>query len=868
MSPTFVNLDPSIVDELATRYVVTPNERLARAYRAAYDDLMLSQGHRVWTTLRCTSLAQYHRYLLRELMDTTSLEIELVDDLIAQLRFIQAAPPDASHLASTALEAWQLCHRYGIPLDHPGLQPSRLQPFVDWCRRVAQQFNEAELINAQIPTLLLAHPPAVTPDLVLVDFEHLSPMEEQLLHWQMEHGAEIRVLQRGEISAFKEDAIPAAEPPAATRPASVQAFSEFQEELAAAAQWCQDIRANAPESTIGVVVPNLMQHYAAVQRQFAVTLNPGSGSLDMPFDLSGGQPLASQPVWQHARIMLNWAIQPLDQASLQPALTSPYLALAEFRSLVTEWPRTFRRRITLSQAGARLEVEADPSPLLTSAGLLADAGKRTLKHWVQGIRSLLQATGWPNTSRLGSVQYQAAQQVLDMLTHVEGLYGQEPISNLRAFELLDHALAGRAFGSQRAAQPIQILGLLETTGLEFDYLWVMGMGANTFPAQSHRNPYLPAQLAASFGLPRSTQEQELAFARRLLGHWATSSGHLQLSYVNQDNGMPVAPSALMLRTLNADLAPQQAGASAEQAHQRLLLRNPGMHPQTILLEDRPETLPGLLPPGKLQGGVSRLEDQARCPFRAFALYRLGLKKPLPPRDFLDLAERGILIHQVLERLLTNVPDSQALAALTQEQVEALCRRSIREYRHLPVGYAETEVSRVVALVTRWLDLEAKRRPFSIVGVERKFELTLAEMTFTLKIDRIDQVDDVRVVLDYKTGEANIAGARGDQPQAPQLPAYSLISDQVQGIYYAQLKTSTVKINGLASEAATLVANKASGISVIHPDHPWSEQVGRWRLHLAQLTLAIRQGAAQVTPSGDICQRCHLHSLCRIRERQS
>ena len=157
MSPTFVNLDPSIVDELATRYVVTPNERLARAYRAAYDDLMLSQGHRVWTTLRCTSLAQYHRYLLRELMDTTSLEIELVDDLIAQLRFIQAAPPDASHLASTALEAWQLCHRYGIPLDHPGLQPSRLQPFVDWCRRVAQQFNEAELINAQIPTMLLAH---------------------------------------------------------------------------------------------------------------------------------------------------------------------------------------------------------------------------------------------------------------------------------------------------------------------------------------------------------------------------------------------------------------------------------------------------------------------------------------------------------------------------------------------------------------------------------------------------------------------------------------------------------------------------------------------------------------------------------------
>ena len=116
-----------------------------------------------------------------------------------------------------------------------------------------------------------------------------------------------------------------------------------------------------------------MQHYAAVQRQFAVTLNPGSGSLDMPFDLSGGQPLASQPVWQHARIMLNWAIQPLDQASLQPALTSPYLALAEFRSLVTEWPRTFRRRITLSQAGARLEVEGWASSRVGICALISSA---------------------------------------------------------------------------------------------------------------------------------------------------------------------------------------------------------------------------------------------------------------------------------------------------------------------------------------------------------------------------------------------------------------------------------------------------------------------------------------------------------------
>src|SRR3546814_21185892 len=51
----------------------------------------------------------------------------------------------------------------------------------------------------------------------------------------------------------------------------------------------------------------------------------------------------------------------------------------------------------------------------------------------------------------------------------------------------------------------------------------------------------------------------------------------------------------------------------------------------------------------LRGGTSVLGDQARCPFRGYALHRLAIRALETPAHGLQAYDRGNLVHDVLER---------------------------------------------------------------------------------------------------------------------------------------------------------------------------------------------------------------------------
>jgi hypothetical protein len=51
--------------------------------------------------------------------------------------------------------------------------------------------------------------------------------------------------------------------------------------------------------------------------------------------------------------------------------------------------------------------------------------------------------------------------------------------------------------------PIQILGVLESGGLEFDHLWVMGLTDDAWPLPARPNPFMPVRLQRAAGIPQS-----------------------------------------------------------------------------------------------------------------------------------------------------------------------------------------------------------------------------------------------------------------------------------------------------------------------------------------------------------------------------
>ncbi len=64
----------------------------------------------------------------------------------------------------------------------------------------------------------------------------------------------------------------------------------------------------------------------------------------------------------------------------------------------------------------------------------------------------------------------------------------------------------------------------------------------------------------------------------------------------------------------------------------------------------------------LRGGAAILQNQAACPFRAFAVHRLSAKAIESPHDGFDYRERGQLVHDTLAAFWTSLSEPTRAAS--------------------------------------------------------------------------------------------------------------------------------------------------------------------------------------------------------------
>ncbi len=198
--------------------------------------------------------------------------------------------------------------------------------------------------------------------------------------------------------------------------------------------------------------------------------------------------------------------------------------------------------------------------------------------------------------------------------------------------------------------------------------------------------------------------------------------------------------------------------------------------------------------------------------------------------------------------------------------DALTRRG---YAPPSPGLAQVERQAITATLCDWLLSEAQRSPFRVVAVEQTESLVIGGLRLSLRIDRIDEAADGKLlVLDYKSG---VAGSRrrweGPRPAAPQLPLYAIALDpQPQAVAFAVLAPGVQRFAGLGASATLL-----PGIDEVKADgdtaeaNAWGSQLDAWRSTLDALADEFARGEASVSPArgAKTCQYCELASVCRI-----
>ena len=119
------------------------------------------------------------------------------------------------------------------------------------------------------------------------------------------------------------------------------------------------------------------------------------------------------------------------------------------------------------------------------------------------------------------------------------------------------------------------------------------------------------------------------------------------------------------------------------------------------------------------------------------------------------------------------------------------------------------------------------------------------------------------VFDYKSSNRSISQGSIVTPRDLQLPAYSLIEDQVTGVFYFNLTSEGSNISGVSQDPLSDTEN--SDIKTFIPQQGWTKQREEWRTIIKAIGESIKRGDAMVGGSARECENCRFKGLCRIKE---
>jgi probable DNA repair protein len=701
------------------------------------------------------------------------------------------------------------------------------------------------------------------PPLLLAGFDRLLPVQREVLdawgRWQQ---------------------VPAATPATEIH---YYAARDEQSELVACAAWSAQQLAANPHTRLLVITQQIAARRGQIERAFLCALAPSAGSL---FEFSLGIPLAQVPLIRAASSLLRWLDGSLLENELDWLLSTGFTAATSAESLALQSHMRTLRRKGLARPDWSLTAftaprsSLDPLPAswlqrLTAARQRLTALKprpQSPLDWAGLVPQLLELIGLPGDRRLSSAEFQAWQRFEQALDACASLGFDGRRINWSAFlsdlsRILDETL----FAPESANAPIQITGPAESAGLIADAIWFLGATEDAWPTAGSRHPLIPFQVQREFAMPHSTPRADWDLAQLQTTRLLASAPAVHFSFARQSAGTAARPSRIITQAAGT---PQPLPVE--------LARSPFPEPLTEKFLDS-SRIP--FAQTSIRGGSSILTWQSQCAFKAFATARLDAQSWDPAEFGLTAQQRGQLLHAVLHSVwggpplgLRSLTDLLAIsdrpsfvATHVQRAVREALPAEVRD--RMPQRYLALEETRLTRLIAEWLDYEATRVPFTVEQTEATGTATIADLTFGLRLDRIDRlIDGSLLVIDYKTGDVSPKSWNLPRPDDVQLPLYAgfALGQEPAGLLFAKLRAGQSECVGRMTNATDTFKSDLSARSALAKDKLTPDQMRDWRKYLTQLARDFLAGRADVDPSEypATCDQCGLHTICRVHENQA
>lgn len=817
---------------------------------------------------------------------------------------------DISSLARSAMDAHQLAVTWGVVSDGIG-QSEEGQRFAQWRELFYRECEEQGWVDSgRWQKSVIASIGEWAPHLNL-------PSKVVFAGFTRYNPQEVRLRQTfSELNRLGEDWSPQkdwAHESTAFSPSSFS-YPDAASEALAAALWAQERLQACPQSRFAIVVPDLASTRNLLQDTLEDVLMPeavypGQSETPRPFNISLGLSLAKYPLVDAALQLLQLVTSAhrVEQGAFSALLRNAYWSDVAGESRARALLETeLRKRVSpaaplkrflqdiqrqMEEAKGKVAVHLAAPRLVAhlnaSLSLAEQATRHMASNWSRKLPGMLREAGWLHERKLSSHEYQTRQAFLDCVdafSRLDALLGEVPLMEVTAH--LRRMCMERTFQPQTKGRPrLQVLGLLEASGLDFDGMWVMGMQDSAWPPPARPNPLLPAEAQRKVGAPNASASIQLAFAQQLHAMLLTAAPEVVFSWSRMSGASELNPSPLIPPTakdhhLPAPTSPHWTVEAAKQGPAQL----------AEPIEDH--IAPAVSESERVRGGTWLLRAQAICPAWAYFQYRLGAVRLEEPVEGLDARKRGTFLHDSLEFFWTRVQTSDALHAMTPEAQSALVAEAVQhvlaahdaDSRNEPLKprLRALECERLQRLIEGWLQVELQRKHrYTVIANEREVNVDIQGIRFRMFVDRIDQLEDGSLlVIDYKTG-ANIDTDNwaSERLTEPQLPIYAAVQPPeegpVEGVVFAKvlMKNPTwaglarhdkllTKVTGLESKAGRKLFPESQ-----FPD--WDSVLQHWKHCVHGVAQEIKAGQAGVRfERPEDLRWCDVKPLLRMDERQS
>ena len=796
-------------------------------------------------------------------------------------------------------ETYTVLVRHGLPTQGPAASAT---PLLAWRHKIMQTFETlAKDLRSFHPALLPVYlarairkgAASQLETVVLAAFEAPAPIEEALFECL------------ASVCAVRPIDLPAGTPEkteGVVLPSRKQEVAWLTRKLVMDAQ-------TIPLNRIGVVVPDTEIYAPYIRQAFREIMGEALDQTLSAYNISMGTPLLERSLVQAGLLPLSfWAQGEPRTLLLSMVLSSYYGRWATERDRIAQadcvWRtqglaaglRSLLQALSIQSHELFARLNGGEPTLEEALRAFVQVSARTGSQWVCTLETFFDAVGFPVT--LDEADTGAWRHLRTILNRIrEDLKGT--YMGLTDFMAVLHHLLSEELvhirGSEEAG--IQVLGIIESRGLSFEKLYVLGLSAGSLPRPVRPLPFL--DVWERHRVQGATAESQFRFAQEAFGHLLACAPDVTLIRPEEESAEPLAPSAFW------------AQAVAEETHHAI---DPWNAPDAVWARaawlqgakkglERPAVFPPADPPVEGQClsktvSVSHLSTAFICPFRFYAETVLQVF----PLDELIIGisplDRGNRLHKVLA-IFTRRCRDEGLAGKTDRAAmetilkacsdETLVSSGCGEARHTGKdalgqhGWTMErrrwmgDKSEVPGLLTQWLDLELQRldEGWRWLCEESSFDgLTFPGWPFSVsgRIDRIDYHKDKGFMLwDYKSGEHPTRHAVVEYLIDPQIPAYVQAAKEHRIAEVEKELGPDVHISGgyITLKTPAAVTHK----ELTPTGGSWDKVLKRWKEAVARLgkVLASGQFRAEPYPVSDgvgqerACQYCPYRPLCGRNE---